>query len=106
MRVARFASQIDRRAFPCRLWIDDDVCLTRLVRNEHFVRAGRVRNAVWKPDPAYTRCDLERPVINDRHFVVPWGGDVDLMVGWHGPDSRSTRHICDFRHNLSIIRVE
>src|SRR5438445_8569514 len=58
VRVACLSSQIDRRALSGRLRIDDDVCSARLVRNEHFVRTGRVRNAVWKPDPAYTGRDL------------------------------------------------
>ena len=106
MRVACLSSQIDRRAFPCRLWIDDDVCLTRLVRNEHFVRAGRVRNAVWKPDPAYTRCDLERPVIDDRHFVVPCRRDVDLMMRWHGPYAGGARHIHYLSSHIPMVGIE
>ena len=106
MSVARLSAKIDRRSLSGRLWIDDDIRSTRLVGNEHFVSAGRVRNAVWKPDPAYTRRDLQRPVIDDSHFVVPGRRDVDLMMRWHDPDTRSTRHVCYFSDNLSIVGVE
>src|SRR5205085_10149203 len=83
-----------------------DISLTRLVRNEHFVRTGRVRDAVWKSDSPYTRDDLKGQVIDDRDFVIPRRRYVDLMVRWHGPYAGGARHTNDLSSHLPMIGIE
>ncbi len=106
MGIPRLATKVDRRALLVSLRVDDDIRAARLVRDEHLVGFGCVREAVRKTDATDARDDFERPVIDDRDLMRAGRRDVHLVVRWNSPHSRSARQTHDFGEDLPPIRVE